>query len=444
MLINDDPSLHIYSLVNITLELTCFAITATLLICLLVTKEYKTKLSRILLLLLITNSCMLILDLIAWAFALSLEPYVRPLLLAANFMVYATGYVMPVLITYYLVTYILGRYPSITHQKKIVAGTVISACLMLLLLIISQFTGWIYYLDADNAYRLGPFSSLVLLYPIMFFFMNASILLRYRKRFTSRDNWVMLVFLVTPLLGHAAEMLVDEYIMFGYLATTIAFLALYVSIQVQQDIQASERELALKTSILRSRMNPHFMFNTLTAVIKMVDDEPMLAKSTLIDFSTYLRANYELLSSSRLVRFDKELNNVEAYLSVEKQRFGDDLQVEFDIQAKDFYLPPLSVQPMVENAVQHGLMDRDGGGKVVIRTRETQKAHVVSVIDDGIGFDPTTIPDDGRPHVGIESVRALLVSQCNGQLSVESRPGNGTTVTMVIPRRTLYDEYPGC
>lgn len=426
--------MHTYSIINITLELTCFAITATLLICLLVTKEYKTKLSRILLLLLAVNCCVLLFDVIAWAFALRTEPFVRPLLLAANFMVYAMGYLMPMLISYYLVTYITGRYPAMPNQKRIVAITIVSACIMVALLIVSQFTGWIYYLDENNAYMLGPLSILVQIYPIIFFVLNTSIVLRYHKWLTARDKWVIMVFLVTPILGHVAEVLVDEYIMFGYLAATIAFIALYVSIQVQQDIQASEKELALKTSILRSRMNPHFMFNTLSAIIKMVDAEPKLAKTTLVDFSTYLRANYELLTSTKLIRFDKELKNVEAYLAVEKQRFGDDLQVEYDIQARDFHLPPLSVQPMVENAVLHGLMDRDGGGKVLIRTEETPGAYIISVIDDGLGFDPAVVPDDGQPHVGIESVRALLVSQCNGGLTVESQPGKGAKVTISIPK----------
>ena len=99
--------------------------------------------------------------------------------------------------------------------------------------------------------------------------------------------------------------------------------------------------------------------------------------------------------------FERELDHLEKYLYIEKLRFADKLNIAYDIQCTDFELPLLSIQPLVENAVKHGVGMKEDGGTVTIATRETDKAYEVIISDDGVGFDTEAKKNDGRSHIGM-------------------------------------------
>ena len=140
------------------------------------------------------------------------------------------------------------------------------------------------------------------------------------------------------------------------------------------------------------------------------------------------------LSSNAPISFEQELRHTQSYLRLEQERFGDDLKITYDIGARDFRLPPLSLQPIVENAVKHGLRRKEGGGTVEILTRETKDSYIVTVSDDGVGFDPSEPADNSRPHIGVKNVEKRLELLCDGRLTIKSQPGCGSTVTLEIPK----------
>ena len=125
---------------------------------------------------------------------------------------------------------------------------------------------------------------------------------------------------------------------------------------------------------------------------------------------------------------------MKTYLWLEQMRFGDDLRVVYEVECAEFLLPPLSVQPMVENAVKHGLGRKDDGGVVTIRSRELADVWLIQVEDDGVGFDEKAALEDGRVHIGIENVRRRLQFMCGGSLTIESRSGSGTLVSIRVPK----------
>ena len=110
------------------------------------------------------------------------------------------------------------------------------------------------------------------------------------------------------------------------------------------------------------------------------------------------------------------------------------MKIVYDIQARDFCLPSLSLQPIVENAVKHGLRRKEGCGTVEIHTAETDEHFVVTICDDGVGFDPDQPTDNSRAHIGIKNVEKRLKLLCNGELMLSSKPGCGSTVIMQIPK----------
>ena len=141
-----------------------------------------------------------------------------------------------------------------------------------------------------------------------------------------------------------------------------------------------------------------------------------------------------LLESSEPIPFENELNHTISFLNLEKAMYGDALNVIYDIQTKNFKLPALTVQPIAENAIKHGIGKKEGGGTVTISTEETESVFMIIISDDGVGFSPEKTADDGQQHIGIKNVRLRLTAQCGGSLEIEGKPGAGTTATITIPK----------
>ena len=187
-----------------------------------------------------------------------------------------------------------------------------------------------------------------------------------------------------------------------------------------------------RISIMLSQIQPHFIYNTLGTIERMCLKDPQKAFDLVRNFSLYLRGNFSELDSVTPIRFAEELKHVEYYVNIEKVRFPD-MNIEYDVGVTDFILPALSVQPLVENAIKHGLMRLETGGTVRIHSYETTTHFCVEVTDDGIGFD-TDAPMDEKKHVGLRNIRGRLNAMVNGDLILESKPGVGTKATIMIPK----------
>ena len=189
-----------------------------------------------------------------------------------------------------------------------------------------------------------------------------------------------------------------------------------------------------RITVMMSQIQPHFLYNSLTSVMDLCDREPKQAKKAIADFADYLRGNLESLNSKELIPFQRELAHIERYLRLEKLRFQEDLQVVYDIQATDFMLPALCIQPLVENAVKHGLGNMVGGGTVTISTKETESHYVIQISDNGRGFSDEEIVKDGNTHIGIENIRWRLKVMMEARLEINSKHGEGTIAYVFIPK----------
>ncbi|MBE6062628.1 MAG: hypothetical protein E7207_03520 [Clostridium butyricum] len=203
-----------------------------------------------------------------------------------------------------------------------------------------------------------------------------------------------------------------------------------------------EAELVQKNvAIMLSQIQPHFLYNSLTSIGYLCEKEPKTARKLLNQFSDYLRVNMDSLKMNKPVTFSKELDHVKTYLHLEKMRFDDDLHIEYEIETVDFMIPALTVQPIVENAVKHGIGKKENGGTIKLLTKEMESEYVVIVQDDGVGFNSNINKNDNRTHIGIENVKKRLESMSGGKLSIESKEGLGTTVKIKIPKGRIVEEY---
>ena len=191
-----------------------------------------------------------------------------------------------------------------------------------------------------------------------------------------------------------------------------------------------------RTKLMLSQINPHFMINSLGAIKELCDSKE--ARVAVDQFARYLQGNMETMMRQDIISFKSELEHTKAYLALEQIRFEDALQIKYDITCSDFGISTLSLQPIVENAVRHGVRGSEKDvGTVIISTREFDDRYEIKVSDDGVGFDPDNIKpkNDGREHIGIQNVRDRLKAVCNAEMIIESTPGEGTDVSIIIPKR---------
>ena len=229
--------------------------------------------------------------------------------------------------------------------------------------------------------------------------------------------------------------LMDEIVALDVIIYYFYLVAIYHS-ETKIKLRTSELELERSRRVVAlSQIQPHFMYNSLTSIIYLCDKDTQKAKNALIDFSKYLRKNVDSLSQKGLVSIKDELQHTKVYLSLEKLRFDEDLNVEFDIKDDMFTLPVLTLQPMVENAVKHGINGSESGcGTVRVTTEETDMYHRITITDDGAGFDTEALEELDDSHVGIANVRKRLMDECGGELIINSVPDKGTECIILIPK----------
>ena len=200
--------------------------------------------------------------------------------------------------------------------------------------------------------------------------------------------------------------------------------------------QKLEKELEeSRISIMLSQIQPHFIFNVLGTIRGLCRENPEQAWRGIGDFSHYLRGNMNALTNTKFIPFETELRHVEAYLRLEQMRMCENLSIVYDIQEKEFMIPPLTIQPLVENAVKHGILNKAGGGTIVIHSRREKQKIIITVEDNGVGFDaqkPSGVFEK-QDHIGLKNVKNRVEKMLSGTLSIHSEAYRGTTVILEFP-----------
>ena len=187
-----------------------------------------------------------------------------------------------------------------------------------------------------------------------------------------------------------------------------------------------------RVSTMMSQIRPHFIYNTLGSIEQLCNIDPPKAGELVHNFAKYLRGNFRELDNPKPILMSQEMEHVRHYVSIENVRFPD-MTFSFEMDSDDFHIPALTVQPIVENAIKHGLMKLQKGGTIRVVSYETDTHYCVSVDDDGAGFDTDVLLDE-RKHVGIRNIRGRLSAMVNGTLEIESTQGVGTKVLIKIPK----------
>lgn len=256
-------------------------------------------------------------------------------------------------------------------------------------------------------------------------------------RFQQTSAWRTSVVLIVATLAYGATCVTrgPAHALLG-VACACALLLVFMDLRSRREAGLAEREAQVaraRADAVLSQIQPHFLYNTLTAVRGLCRQNPRRAQAALEDFSAYLRGNMASLQRRMPIPLADELRHTNKYLELERLRFGGRLRVEYDVRDAAFELPALTIQTLVENAVRHGISKRSDGGALRIATWAADGAHHIVIEDDGVGFDVATLEGLNDEHVGVAAARLRLRRMCDATLEIESVPGVGTRVSIAIP-----------
>ncbi len=336
-----------------------------------------------------------------------------------------------------------------TKAERICMTVSITSTVLVSLAMIYNFFSHAYYTAdcyGNIIYSMSPIK-LPVSYCVVFLQYMVYLLITKGK---ARIKWLMASYILVPIFGISVGCVFSlagkkmQLESIDYLCNVVALYLIFFNVyqentnrlllQERKIAQQAQQQTELQTAIMLSQIGPHFLYNALSCISGLCLSENAPKSRTAVNvFSDYLRANIDSISEKRFIPFERELEHIKAYLWLEQMRFGEDLRVEYDIPYAFFALPPLVVQPLVENAVKHGIIPKNGGGTVRICTEKTENGVRITVSDDGVGFDAAEKQKDNKTHIGIQNVERRLRIMCNGTLEIHSKPGVGTTATIVIP-----------
>ncbi len=346
----------------------------------------------------------------------------------------------------YVTGYFLYRYARVSLKRQGVEISIFIDRAMKILVglgitvtLLSQIFHFLYYFDDDNRYVRGQYYWIAYVIGFLIFLLMYLIVFIYRLYISNITIIASGICLTVPVIATIVQMRNHGFplqqIAYGMGGMILFFIyeAMQGAVMREQGIKLQNAQIEL----LWSQIKPHFMYNTLNSIYVLVDRDPERAKKAISDFSDYLRNVLERSYSDATVPFAKEFGLIKNYLNLEKMRYTDKLDIEYDIQTSDFRVPSLSLQPLVENAVKHGVSKKKDGGRIIIRTSKKGNKNVFEVIDDGVGFDIaeyTDREDNDMKHIGISNVKNRVWDVSRAKMEIESTVGKGTRVSIEFPK----------
>lgn len=355
---------------------------------------------------------------------------------------YVSQYLLLIIISIFLFRVIQNAGGK---RETLFLGTIHIICTMVIgTTFVNLFLGKLYWFDEQNVYHRGPWFLFVMIASGIALVLSAVTVLRYRKKLHTAEFLSFFALSLLPLCGVILQILTKSGAYTNiFLTAGAAIVAINVLYQVRRQMAELESKvLQNRVYLLNSQIKPHFLFNTLAVIRALIDEDQETAKEAVNHLSRFLRQGMDVDSGDKPVTIEEELSYIEHYLYIEKLRFGDSLNIVYEVDPNvHFRLPFLSVQPLVENAVKHGIKQKEEGGTLTIRVYQQKNYNVVEVFDDGAGFDEEAFRERKKQQrlensdngIGTDNVEQRLFLMCKGKLEITSEPGKGTTAKVSIP-----------
>lgn len=240
----------------------------------------------------------------------------------------------------------------------------------------------------------------------------------------------IIIAVMIPLLTDAMALAVPA-LKFSGIAYTVMYVILFIEFHFHVELELIARDAELADSRVRlmtEQMSSHFVFNSMKAIEDMCDTDPKSAKQAIDLFSKYLRGNLESLTATEKIPFEDELSHAEHYIELERMECVKPFEVKYELGTTDFMIPPLVLQPLVENAIRHGVKRCDADTVVITTAIEGDKV-IIKVSDNGKGG---SAPAGSHKSIALDNIRNRLRTQCGGTLDINISQ-NGTTAVIEMP-----------
>ena len=310
-----------------------------------------------------------------------------------------------------------------------------------LLWISSFFTHLFFVMNSDGSYYYTNLHWLSQLGILLILLPDYIVLLKEREKIGFKN---CLLWFFLPTWAVVVRYFDLKYnLPFVYPAIALCIVVIFTMVNTEMDRSIDKHLLAVRSEmgkVMISQIQPHFLYNVLNSISILCHKNPDRAAEITDEFAQYLRWNINSVFSSEPVSVNEEISHTKIYLKLEKERFGDILNIKWNIKDDSFYIPPLVLQPLVENAVRHGICQKEDGGTIWIDIFSDELNYNVVITDNGNGFDSSTAyKHDDKLHVGISYAKEQVEGICGGTMSVESTPGRGTRVRITLPRENNTD-----
>lgn len=423
----------IINYINASLEIWGCVMSAVVAICLFVSKSRYEKGTRLYFQMLACNTGALLFDVLALYFRGDVGALHWWGVRLSNFLAFTSNYLLLATFVHYL-TVFLNQRTKVSVIPLVISRVICGASI--LLIVATQFYPIVYTIDAQNMYHRAKMFWLSQATGIVCMVACIWLLIHYRSVLVRQEKMAFWTYIVLPVVALFVQIFVYGIVLLN-LVNTVSLIVIFLFFQAEQGQRMAEQENLLtqsRISIMLSQIQPHFLYNALNVIQYLCETQPKQAALAIDKFSKYLRANMDSLTQTHPVPLEQDLDHLKNYLAIEKLRFPD-IEIRYDLQCVDFCVPALTLQPLVENAIKHGIRQLEQGGIIHISSWADEVAWYLSVEDNGGGFDTkATLSKDGRTHLGLENTRSRLRALCNATLIVESAPGEGAKMTITIPK----------
>lgn len=364
------------------------------------------------------------------------RPWYPAALWTGSLMLWLSSVSILLFFTGYLIEFLS---PRVKVDRRFWYVVVILYALNVAGIILSIFNGMYFNVTPENYYQRGSLFWYSQVIAFLVYLVNIMIFITYRRSLNRKDFIVLFSYITLPMTAELIQSLNFGTAFLGA-GVMAGVLFIFINLQIYKELQFERQEKDLteqRLDIMLSQIQPHFLYNVLTTIRGLCGEESRIAKETITEFSHFLRGNMRFLKSKAPIPFEQELLHVKSYLALEQQRFQSKLKIVYDIRVMEFLIPPLTIQPIVENAVRHGVLRRERGGTVTLKTEETDLAYLVIISDDGVGLQHSknySEEFDEHEHIGIENVRNRIFLLCKGSIEIQSEPDKGTIATITIPK----------
>ena len=344
---------------------------------------------------------------------------------------YTTFYIFNNIEVVLLVIYTLNYiYLPKKARSRIATFSTLLFLVFIILDIINIFTG-IFFTARDGEYLRSKTMIISQGYQFIMFVIIFFVTV-FNKKLNLREKVAFSIYCTLPLVAILLQNAFKGYAI-AYASIIISVEVLFFFVDVEKNIELQkeeEKNKEIQIKMMLSQIQPHFIYNSLSSISTLITIDPQKAQSALDGFADYLRRNLSSITETRLIPFENELNHIKTYLLLEKIRFNNRINIVYDIKTTDFDVPPLTIQPIVENAIKHGILKKLEGGTVTIKTYEDDFSNVIEIIDDGVGFDMNDVDFTKNEHFGINNIKYRIDKSAHGTIDIESEINKGTRVTV--------------